>query len=112
MYKMVPSMVIAIDIGIYWLISIILFWLMDIYACKKIGGKRELGYKVLRIPKFLALTTVSAYTIVLVILSMKGFTVTNNTLTYLGIPYFIAWVFFLVNMLRRVRAETKGRPID
>lgn len=112
MFETVPSMVIMVDMGGYWLISVAVVMLMDLYARKKIGGKEMLGYKVLRIPKFLVLITVSAYTIVLMVLAMNGFTVTNNVLTYLGLPYFIAWIFFLINMLRRVKAETKGKPID
>lgn len=112
MFEMVPSMVIMIDMGVYWLISVAVFAIMDLYARKKIGGKQMLGYKVLRMAKFLALIIVSAYTIVLIVIAMNGFTVTNNVLTYLGLPYFIAWIFFLINMLRRVKAETKGKPID
>lgn len=112
MSKMVPSMVLAIDLGIYWIISIIVFSLMDVYAWKKMGGKQALGYKVLRIPKFLALITVSAYTIILLLMAIKGFTVSNTILTYLGLPYFLAWTFYLVNMLRRVRAETNGNNME
>jgi len=84
---------------------------MDLYAQKKLGGKRSLGYKVLRLPKFIALSAASLYTIVLIVMSMYfDLAVKMSTETYLGLPYFIIWVFFLVNMMRRVRAETKGRP--
>jgi cytochrome c biogenesis protein CcdA len=102
--------VIAIDMGIYWFLSMIVLWLLDLYASKKLGGKRMLGYKVLRFPKFFSLVFVSGYTIVLVLMSMNGIEIKYNTLTYLGLPYFIVWIFYLVNVLRRVKAETKGRP--
>jgi hypothetical protein len=111
MDMVVPSSVLATDLGIYWVISMIFFWLMDLYASKKLGGKRMLGFKVLRLPKFFAMVFVSGYTIVLILISMRGFLeFTRSTMTYLGLPYFIAWVFFLVNVLRRIKAETKGRP--
>jgi len=111
MPEMVPSSVIMTDMAIYWVISMIVIWLMDRYARRKIGGKDELGYKVLRIPKFWAMMGISAYTIVIVTKARMGFTVSNNVHTFLGLPYFIAWIFYLVNMLRRVRAETRERRL-
>lgn len=110
MDRLVPSSVIATDMGVYWVISMILFWLMDLYASKKMGGKRMLGYKVLRLPKFFSMIFVSVYTISLILMTMQGFEIKYSTMTYLGLPYFISWIFFLVNVLRRIKAETKGKP--
>ena len=108
--KVASGSVIAIDMGIYWFISMILLWLIDLYASKKLGGKRMLGYKVLRVPKFFSMIFVSAYTIIFIVMGMNGFEIKNSTLTYLGIPYFVVWTFYLVNVLRRIKSETKGRP--
>ncbi len=105
------SSVITIDMGIYFVLTVILVSLMDSYAKKKLGGKRSLGYKVLRLPKFVSLCLASLYTIILVVWSAYfDLAVKVSTETYLGLPYFVIWVFFLVNMMRRVRAETKGKP--
>lgn len=99
------------NMGMYFIISVAFFMILDFYAKKKIGGKRMLGYKILRMPRFFSLVFVSAYTIVIFLLAQfEIISVSYSTLTYLGLPYFIAWIFFLVNVLRRVRAETKGRP--
>lgn len=103
--------VIAMDMGIYFILTVVLVSLMDFYALKKLGGKRALGYKVLRVPKFASLCVASLYTMVLVVWSIYfDLAVTVSTETFLGLPYFVIWVFFLVNMMRRVRAETKGKP--
>lgn len=102
--------VISMDMGIYFILTVVLVSVMDFYAQKKLGGKRSLGYKVLRIPRFICLSVASLYTIVLVIWGTYfDLAVTHATLTYLGLPYFVIWIFFLVNMMRRVRAETKGK---
>lgn len=102
--------VILIDMGIYWILSMVFIWLLDLYAKKKLGGKRMLGYKVLRIPRFFSLVFVSIYTIVIFLLvQFADLEVKASTLTFMGLPYFVVWVFFLVVTLRRIRAETKGR---
>lgn len=99
------------NVGMYWILSVALLWLLDLYACKKLGGKRMLGYKILRIPRFFSLMFVSGVSIVILVLShYVGIEISYNALTFLGLPYFLTWIFFLVNVLRRVRAETKGRP--
>ena len=105
------GLVIAMEMGIYFVLTVVLVSLMDFYALKKLGGKRALGYKVLRVPKFASLCVTSLYTIVLVVWSIYfDLAVSRSMLNYLGLPYFVTWFFFLVNMMRRVRAETKGRP--
>lgn len=107
--ELVSSDVVVVDMGAYWVLTMLLLFAFDKYASKKLGGKRSLGYKVLRIPKFFALIAASAYTIGIVFAAMNGFEIKVATLTYMGLPYFIIWVFYLVNVLRRVKAETKGR---
>ncbi len=97
--------------GMYWILSVVIFMILDRYASKKLGGPRMLGYKILRVPRFYALILVSAITIgVLIWVRFGGLQLTYNQLTYLGLPYFIIWVFVLTNFLRRIRAETKGKP--
>lgn len=97
--------------GMYWIVSVAFFMILDRYASKKLGGPRMLGYKVLRVPRFFSLVLVSAITIGVLLWTRVGNLVLSySALTYLGLPYFVIWVFFLVNVLRRIRAETKGRP--
>lgn len=99
------------NMGMYWILTIFVCMILDHYAKKKLGGKRALGYKVLQLPKFFCYVASSAYTIVLIILvQYVGMQFSYSTMTYLGLPYFLIWIFALVNVLRRVRAETKGRP--
>ena len=107
---LVPGSAIMIEMVIYWIASMLVIFLMDRYALKRIGGKSRLGYKVLKIPKFFSMITCSAYTIVLILLcQFADLTMKHSTLTFLGLPYFVIWVFFMIMVFRRVRAETKGR---
>lgn len=102
--------VIMIDMSIYWVMSVALFSIMDMYAAKKLGGKQMLGYKVLRMPKFFSLIFVTGYTVVVSLLCLfADLSVQATTLTFMGIPFFVAWLYYLVTVLRRIRAETKGR---
>ena len=39
------------------------------------------------------------------------FSVTRSTLTYFGLPYFIAVFYYLIKMLRRVRSVQKRRKM-
>jgi hypothetical protein len=100
--------VIIMEIAICWIVSMVLFSLMDLYAKKKLGGKDKLAYKVLRIPKFLTMCAVSAYAVVIVIICIirkENFSVTRDVLTYMDLPFFIGWVYYLVSVFRRIRAE-------
>ncbi len=106
----VTAGVIVWEILTFWIFSMLFFFLIDLYAKRKIGNANRLGYKILRAPRFFSILFVSAYTIAIVLWSQYGLEVSRNTLTYMGVPYFMAWSFFLVNVLRRVKAETKGRP--
>ena len=104
--------VIMMEVLIYFVASFLIIILMDAYAARKIGGKHMLGYQVLRGPKLLAVLIMSVFTAVVGFLCLvKNFTVTRGTLTYFGMPYLVCLVYFLVKMLRRVQAETKGRRL-
>lgn len=107
----VAKSVFVVNMGMYWILTVGVCMILDFYARKKLGGKRALGYKMLQLPKFFCYVLSSLYTMVLIILvHYVGMQFTNSTMTYLGLPYFVIWIFALVNVLRRVRAETKGRP--
>lgn len=106
-----PS-VILMELIIYLLASILLIVLIDWYAAKKIGNKRAWGYRILRTPKALSLLIVTFFTLVIGILCLyKDLTVSRYTLTYFGLPYYLSVLYFLIKVLRRVRAETKGRQL-
>ena len=97
--------------GMYWIISVFVFMILDHYAKKKLGGARMLGYKILRVPRFFTMVAVSAITIGVLLGTRMGLiTFSYTSLTFLGLPYFIVWIFFMVNVMRRIRAETKNRP--
>ena len=105
------NQVIMMEVLIYCVPSLIILFLMDLYAAKRIGDKRKLGYKILRIPKIISMFIIVIFTFVvgMICLYNTDFSVTRSTLTYFGIPYFLALFYYLIKMLRRVRAETKGR---
>lgn len=104
------SQTIMFEMGTYWVFSILFISVLDYYAAKKLGGKRMLSYKILRMPRFFSLIFVSAYTIVFFVLSMKNVVIPYSIFTFMGIPYFVVWIFFFVNVFRRIKAEKKGRP--
>ena len=98
------------SLGMCFVASVAIFMVLDFYASKKLGGKRMLGYKVLRIPRFFSLVFASAYTIVMFLLGNYGIIkLSYSALTYVQLPYFVLWIYFMITVLRRVRAETKGR---
>lgn len=106
------SQVIMTEVVIYGIASILILLLMDFYAAKKLG-KLTMEYKVLRMPKYVSLFIICGFTVVIGVLCMykTDFSVTRQTLTYFGIPYFIGLVYYLVKMLRRVQSETKRRRL-
>jgi hypothetical protein len=109
MDKLASSSVIATDIVIYAFASLVLLQLVDFYAKKKLGGKDQTSFKMLRLPKWISLVVVSVFSLGIMIATRFGFSVTASTLTYFGIPYFAVWFFFIVAVLRRIRAERDGR---
>jgi len=110
MPEIATSNTIMLEMGTYWIISVIFISLVDYYAAKKLGGKRMLAYKILRMPRFFSLIFVSAYTIVFFVMSMSEVEINYKIFTYLGIPYFVVWMFFFINVVRRIKAEKKGKP--
>ena len=111
MDQMIGGEVVLIDIVIYFAISLAWYGLLDLFARKKLGGSATPGYQALRFPKFISLTVVSAVSLILGIFFMGGLTVKASTATYFGVPYFAMWVFYLVCVLRRLRAERSGNHL-
>lgn len=109
MDRIATAEVVRTDILLYWMTSVLVLFLIDRYARKKLGGKHVEAYRLLAFPRMLALVFVTALSILLAVLFLFGqWTIRASLLTYLGIPYFTAWFFFLVNVLRRIRAETRA----
>ena len=110
MPEIATSNSIMFEMGTFWIFSILFISIIDYYAAKKLGGKRMLAYKILRMPRFFSLVFVSAYTIVFFVMCMSEVSIKYTTLTFLGIPYFVAWMFFFINVVRRIKAEKRGKP--
>ncbi len=103
---------IMIEVLIYWFASLLIILIMDWYAAKKIGGRKRMGYQVLRPHKSIAIMVFTVFTVVIGILClMRGFSCTRRVLSYFGLPYLISLLYYMVKMFRRVRAETKGRRL-
>ena len=106
------TQVIMVEIVIYCFASLLILALMNWYAAKRIGNRRSMGYQVLKVPRFVSVAIICGFTVVIGILCMIiKLEVTRRTLTYFGVPYFIALAYYLMQMLRRVKAETKGRRL-
>lgn len=108
--EVATSSTIMFEMGTYWVFSILFIGALDYYASRKLGGRRMLSYKILRVPRFFTLVFVSAYTIVFFVMSMMEISIEYSIFLFCGIPYFVAWIFFLVNVMRRIKAEKKGKP--
>lgn len=107
--EIVPTNAILIELFTYALFSLVLILLMDWYAAKKIGGRDKMGYKVLSMPRHISLYLIYGFTLVIALLCMyTDFKVTRGMLSYFGIPYFMGLTYYLMQMLRRVKSETKG----
>ena len=110
--QVASSDVIMIEVLMYWLVSLLILFIMDWYAAKKIGGKQRMGYRVLKPHRSIALMICTVFTAGIGILClMRDFTCTRGTLTYFGLPYLVGLLYYMVKMFRRVRAETKGRRL-
>lgn len=111
MDRLASSGEIMANAGMYFIITVAVCMILDFYARKKIGSHRALGYKILRFPRFICLGLASLISVAFfVAANYFGWQIQYSTLTYLGLPYFVIWIFFMVNVMRRVRAETKGKP--
>lgn len=113
METVASNQVIMVEILIYAIASLVLILLMDAWAAKVIGSKASMEYKILRIPKYVSLTIVCGFTVVVGLLCIYNseFSVTRATLTYFGLPYFIGVVYFMFKMMRRVRSVQKRRKL-
>lgn len=103
--QIIGSEVVLFDIVIYFSVSIGWYGILDHYAKKKLGGSATPGYQALRIPKFISLLVVSAVSVLVGAFTMLGGSMRETTSSFLGIPYLSMWVFYLVVVLRRIRAE-------
>ncbi len=107
------SQVIMMEVLIYGVASIVLILLMDLFAAKAIGDRQSMEYKILKIPRFVSIFIVCMFTVIIGVICLYNdqFSVTRSTLTYFGLPYFIAVFYYLIKMLRRVRSVQKRRKM-
>ena len=106
------SNVIMMDIMIYAVASILIVALIDFYALKRIGDKRRPAYQALKVHKSVTFLIIGAFTAVIGVLCIfKDLSVSRYTLTYFGLPYFIALVYYMVKVFRRVRSEARRRRL-
>ena len=106
------SDVIMMETLIYAIASFFILILLDFYAAKKIGDRRRPAYKALRIHKSIAFFIVAVVTAVIAILCLfMDLSVSRATLTYFGLPYFRAVVYYMVKVFRRVRSEIRRRRL-
>lgn len=107
---MANSNVIMMETLIYTMASIFILLALDVYAAKSIGDRRRPAYKALRIHKQVAFFVVGVVTVVIAILCLAfDLSVSRSTLTYFGLPYFMAVVYYMVKVFRRVRSEIRRR---
>ena len=106
------SQVIMTEVVIYAIISILLILLMDAWVAEPLETKLD-EYKVLKIPgTFPPLYHCGVYRGDRPLCMYNNeFSVTRGTLTYFGLPYFIALFYYLIKMLRRVRSVQKRRKL-
>ena len=106
------SNVIMTEIMIYVIASILIVVLFDAYAAKKIGDRRRPAYQALKPHKAITFMIIAVFSAVIGGLCMfKDLSVTRSTLTYFGLPYFIALVYYMVKVFRRVRSESRRRRL-
>ena len=103
----VPGNAVLAELFTYAFFSLVLIFLMDRYAAKKIGGRDKAGYKVLNMPRHISLYLIYGFTLAVTLLCMyTDFSVSRGTLSFFGIPYFIGLFYYLMKMLQRVKAES------
>lgn len=110
MHQTVSASFITIDVVIYYALTVIIFYGIDAYAARRMGGKRTPGYLVLRVPKQISLLIASGLSCVIVLLCwFADLTISTKAESYLGIPYLIIWFYYMMTALRRIKAETSGQ---
>lgn len=104
------SDVIMWEVIVYFIGGLLILFILDWYASYKIGGKSRPGYIALKGYRGISVMIMAAFTVVIGMLClMRDFSCTRGTLTYFGLPYLLALIFYMIKVFRRVRAETKGR---
>ena len=102
--------VIMFEMAIYVILSMMEIGTINLYAAKKLGGRDTFAYMALRVQRFISLTVVSVYALVVFYWArFVGLEVSRQTLVYMGVPFFVMWVFHLFNVVRRVKAETSSK---
>ena len=88
--------VIMMEVLIYCAASIAILMLMSTF------------YQSLTGIRTLAVLLICGFTFVVGMLCLtQDFTCSRGTLTYFGLPYFLALMFYMFQMIGRVRAESK-----
>lgn len=106
------SNTILMEITIYIVASIFIIALLDLYAAKKIGDRRRPAYLELKPHKSIAFLIVGIFSVIIGGLCIfKDLSVSRYTLTYFGLPYFLAIVYYMVKVFRRVRSESRRRRL-
>ena len=100
----VPADVIYMDVFMYWMLTMIVVMASDFYARRKLGRK-SLGYKSLKVHKYIAFLIAAIATILFVASVAAKIEVTRQMMTYFGVPYFIACTYYLTTVFRRLKAE-------
>jgi len=104
--------VIMVEVLIYCAASILILMLMSAYAKHKLGGERAPGYQALSGIRTISVMICCGFTFIIGAMCLAmDFECTRGTLTYFGLPYLLALVFYMFQMFGRVRAETKGRHL-
>jgi|GEM_PF-2514199 len=104
---MADSSVVLFNVALYWGLSVVMFGIMDMYARRNLGGKLTPAFQSLRMSKFISLVAVSIVSIVVGVIFMNGVQVKQSLMDFIGVPYFAMWFYYMVNVVRRVRAEKK-----
>jgi len=110
---MVSGDVILIDVMIYWFFSAIAMVIVDVYAKRRLGGKKSPAYEPLRMSKLFMISTVSVISILIILIT--GRTDISFTMsTFIALPYAVIWMSYLISVFRRLRAEknVSGRLLD
>lgn len=109
---MADSNVIMMELTIYVVASIFIIVLIDAYAAKKLGDRRRPSYQSLKVHKAVAFLIIGFFSVIIGILCLfKDLSVSRYTLTYFGLPYFLALVYYMVKVFRRVRSEARRRRL-
>lgn len=108
--QIASSDVIMMETLIYAVASFFILVLVDLYAAKSIGDRQRPAYKALRIHRQIAFFIVALATAIIAILCLAAdLSVTRGTLTYFGLPFFMAVVYYMIKVFRRVRSEVRRR---